>query len=137
LAAPDMLWNWTSVMPEAITHGQSIFGLGPYLNIFPIVTVSIMLVTQKMSMPPPANEQAEMQQKMMKYMMIFFALMFYKVAAGLCLYLIVSSLWGIAERKLLPKNQLAVATAPGDTNGFGFGSGGKRPRGDGSNGSAG
>ena len=66
----------------------------------------VMLVTQKMSMPPPANEQAAMQQKMMKYMMIFFGLMFYKVAAGLCLYLIVSSLWGIAERKLLPKNQL-------------------------------
>ena len=65
-----------------------------------------MLVTQKMSMPPPANEQAAMQQKMMKYMMIFFGLMFYKVAGGLCLYLIVSSLWGIAERKLLPKAQI-------------------------------
>jgi YidC/Oxa1 family membrane protein insertase len=86
-----------------------------------------------MSMPPPANEQAEMQQKMMKYMMIFFGLMFYKVAAGLCLYLIVSSLWGIAERKLLPKNELAEATASG-ANGTGFSSGGKRPRGDGSNG---
>jgi YidC/Oxa1 family membrane protein insertase len=132
LAAPDMLWNWSAVMPPFVT-GM----LGPYLNILPIVTVSIMLVTQKMSMPPPANEQAEMQQKMMKYMMVFFGLMFYKVAAGLCLYLIVSSLWGIAERKLLPKNQLAGATASGDSNGSGFGFGDKRPRGDGSNGSAG
>jgi membrane protein insertase Oxa1/YidC/SpoIIIJ len=78
-----------------------------------------------------------MQQKMMKYMMVFFGLMFYKVAAGLCLYLIVSSLWGIAERKLLPKNQLAGAATSGDANGSGFGLGGKRPRGDGSNGSAG
>jgi YidC/Oxa1 family membrane protein insertase len=44
-----------------------------------------------------------MQQKMMKYMTIFMGLMFYKVASGLCLYFIASSLWGIAERKLLPK----------------------------------
>jgi membrane protein insertase Oxa1/YidC/SpoIIIJ len=74
---------------------------------------------------------------MMKYMMVFFGLMFYKVAAGLCLYLIVSSLWGIAERKLLPKAQTAGATASGDSGGSGFGFGGKRPRGDGSNGSGG
>jgi membrane protein insertase Oxa1/YidC/SpoIIIJ len=42
---------------------------------------------------------------MMKYMMIFFGLMFYKVAAGLCVYFISSSLWGFAERKLLPKKK--------------------------------
>ena len=37
--------------------------------------------------------------------------MFYKVASGLCLYFIVSSLWGIAERKALP--QSAAGSAPG------------------------
>jgi YidC/Oxa1 family membrane protein insertase len=131
LAAPDMFLNWSSFMPTFFTQGP----LGPYLNIFPIVTVAIMLVTQKMSMPPAANEQAAMQQKMMKYMMIFFGLMFYKVAAGLCLYLIVSSLWGIAERKLLPKSQVAGAMDSGDSTGSGFG--GRPPRGDGSNGSGG
>jgi hypothetical protein len=31
--------------------------------------------------------------------------MFYKVAAGLCIYFIVSSAWGFCERKLLPKKQ--------------------------------
>ena len=56
-----------------------------------------------MAMPEPTNEQAVMQQKMMKYMTVFMGLMFYKVASGLCLYFIASSLWGIAERKLLPK----------------------------------
>jgi hypothetical protein len=69
--------------------------------------------------PPAADEQQEMQQKMMTYMMIFFGLMFYKVAAGLCIYFIASSLWGFAERKLLPKAKLAgvggpdVAVGPG------------------------
>ena len=42
-----------------------------------------------------------MQQKMMKYMMIFMGVMFFKVPSGLCLYFIASSTWGIAERKML------------------------------------
>jgi len=35
--------------------------------------------------------------------MIAMGVMFFKVPAGLCLYFITSSLWGIIERKLLPK----------------------------------
>lgn len=131
LAAPDMLWNWSSVMPMFI---QNL--LGPYLNILPLVTVGLFLVTQKMSMPAPTNEQAAMQQKMMKYMTIFMGFMFYKVASGLCLYFIASSLWGIAERKLLPKNQLADAAAGGAT-GSAPGSNGKRPGNGGPNGKPG
>ena len=101
--------------------------LGPYLNIFPLVTVALFLVTQKMSMPPPTNEQAAMQQKMMKYMTIFIGFMFYKVASGLCLYFIVSSLWGIAERKLLPKTQTADSATGGPAGGALAGPDGKRP----------
>ena len=44
-----------------------------------------------------------MQQSMMQYMMIFIGFMFFKVPSGLCIYFIVSALWSIAERKLLPK----------------------------------
>jgi YidC/Oxa1 family membrane protein insertase len=35
-------------------------------------------------------------------MMVFMGVMFYKVPSGLCVYFITSSLWGIAERKLVP-----------------------------------
>ena len=56
-----------------------------------------------MFMPPAADEQAAMQQKIMQYMMIFMGLMFFKVASGLCIYFIASSLWGLAERQFLPK----------------------------------
>jgi len=45
--------------------------------------------------------------------MIFMAFMFYHVASGLCIYFIASSLWGIAERKLLPKTlPVANGAAP-------------------------
>jgi len=73
------------------------------LNVLPIITVALFIWQQKMFMPPPADEQAALQQKMMQYMTIFMCIMFYKVASGLCLYFIASSIWGIAERKLLPK----------------------------------
>ena len=46
----------------------------------------------------------QMQHKMMKFMMIFMAFFFYKVAAGLCIYFICSSIWGMIERRLIPKN---------------------------------
>jgi YidC/Oxa1 family membrane protein insertase len=103
LAAPDMFWNWSAIMPSFITSGDGMFALGPYLNILPLVTVGLFILQQKMFMPEAANEQAALQQKIMTYMMLFMGIMFYKVAAGLCIYFIASSIWGIAERKLIPK----------------------------------
>ncbi|MFL5244404.1 MAG: YidC/Oxa1 family insertase periplasmic-domain containing protein [Gemmataceae bacterium] len=107
LAAPDMLIYWGNAIPF-ISRPESYGGflyLGPYFNILPIIAVSFMIVQQKLTMPPPTDEQTAMQQKIMKYMMVFMGLMFYKVAAGLCLYFIASSVWGYTERKLLPKKK--------------------------------
>ena len=77
--------------------------LGHWFNLLPILVVSLMLVQTKLFSPPPTTPEAEMQQKTMKYMMIFMAVMFYKVPAGLGIYFITSSLWSIGERLLLPK----------------------------------
>jgi YidC/Oxa1 family membrane protein insertase len=101
LAAPDMLFHWESWMPAFLASETGY--LGPYFNLLPIFTIALFIVQQKMFMPPPADEQAALQQKMMKYMMVFMGFLFFKVASGLCIYFIASSLWGIAERKLLPK----------------------------------
>jgi YidC/Oxa1 family membrane protein insertase len=110
LAAPDMLFYWGNFMPSYV-----ISWLGPYFNLLPCFTVALFLVQQKMFMPPPTDEQAAMQQSMMKYMMIFIGVMFFKVASGLCIYFIASSLWGIAERKLLPKTTPPQGAAPPTT----------------------
>lgn len=103
LAAPDQFVDWSSITPLWMDNGQGILGFGPYFNLLPLLTCVLFLLQQKMFMPPPANEQAALQQKMMKYMMLFMGLMFFKVPSGLCIYFIVSSLWGIAERKMLPR----------------------------------
>lgn len=115
LAAPDMLLDWSGFMPDFITRGHNIVSLGPYLNVLPLVTIGLFLLQQKMFMPEAANEQAAMQQKIMKYMMVFMGFLFYKVPSGLCLYFIASSAWGIAERKLLPKPTVADATPGADS----------------------
>jgi membrane protein insertase Oxa1/YidC/SpoIIIJ len=111
-----MLWRWGEGMPW-LTRPEDYGGflyLGPYLNLLPIIAVTLMIFQQKMMTPPPQDEQQEMQQKIMKYMMIFFGLLFYKVAAGLCIYFIASSVWGFAERRLLPKKKLSLGKISAD-----------------------
>jgi len=105
LAAPDKFLDWFGFMPAAVTGGHTfLIGLGPYFNILPILTVFLFLWQQKQFMPPPTDDQQAMQQKIMKFMMIFIGFLFFKVASGLCLYFIASSLWGMGERRFLPKH---------------------------------
>jgi len=116
LAAPDMLYDWSGFMPPTVSNGVGypwfpllggMAGLGPYLNLFPIITLVLFLVQQKVMMPPAADEQTAQQQKIMKYVMLLMGLMFFKVAAGLCIYFIASTFWGLAERRFLPKAAVA------------------------------
>ena len=107
LAAPDHLFRWFS-SPEW-AFGESGW-LGPYFNILPLVTVALFLLQQKMFMPPATDDQTRMQQRMMNYMTLFMGVLFFKVPSGLCIYFITSSLWGVAERKLLPK---IITSGPG------------------------
>ena len=91
LAAPDALFQFPFNVPF----------LGNYFNLLPLVTVGLFVIQQKLFMPPPTDKDQELQHKIMNYMMIFMGFMFYHVPAGLCVYFIASSLWGICERKLL------------------------------------
>jgi YidC/Oxa1 family membrane protein insertase len=123
LAAPDMLFKFPMPVPF----------LGDYFNVLPFVVVALMLVQTKLFSPPATTPEAEMQQKMMKYMMVFMAFMFYKVPSGLGIYFITSSLWQISERLLLPK-VTPVAPAAGDEKSPPPGGGRGGPGGGGGNG---
>lgn len=91
LAAPDALFKLPFSLPF----------LGDNFNLLPLVTVGLFVVQQKLFMPPPTDKDQELQHKIMNYMMLAMGFMFYRVPAGLCVYFIASSLWGICERKLL------------------------------------
>lgn len=116
LAAPDALFRFPGTVPF----------LGDYFNVLPILSVVLMWLQMKLFSPPPANEEAELQQKMFSVMMIFMSFMFYKVPSGLGLYFITSSLWAVGERLLLPKlthvapeGTIAIESADATTRGSG------------------
>ena len=103
LAAPDALFHMPFKVPFV---GWTEF------NLLPMLTIVLFIFQQKMFMPPPTSDEQALQQKMMSYMMVFMGFMFYRVPAGLCVYFIASSLWGMGERKLLPKVKPVDPNAP-------------------------
>ena len=105
-AGPDKLFFWKDWMIAFLADETA--WLGPFFNVLPVVTCLLFIVQQKLFTPPATDEQTAMQQKMMSYMTIFMGVMFFKVPAGLCLYFITSSLWSIAERKLIIKQKPVV-----------------------------
>ncbi len=124
LAAPDMFKFWGDSLMDYFS-GRGTGWLGPYFNILPLIVVVLFLAQQKMFMPPATDEQTRMTQKMMNIMTLMMGLFFFRVPAGLCIYFITSSLWGICERvlvkKTLPKGShfdLSLADAgDGDSDG--------------------
>ncbi len=108
LSAPDMLFHIPFEIPLVSAY------LGQWFNVLPFIVIGLMLFQTKLFAPPATTPEAEQQQKIMKYMMVFMGVMFYKVPSGLGIYFITSSLWAIGERLLLPKVTHATALdAPG------------------------
>ena len=107
LAAPDSLFQMPFSLPV----------LGSVFNLLPCLTVVLFLAQQKMFMPPAVDEQQIAQQKMMNIMTIFMGAMFWHQPAGLCVYFIASSLWGIAERKLLGNTSTSTTDTADEADG--------------------
>jgi len=114
LRLSSFLWIENLAAPDALMRMPKLPFLGSDFNLLPCITVVLFLVQQKMFMPPPADEQAAAQQKMMNFMTVFMGVMFWHVPAGLCIYFIASSVWGIAERKLLGNTKIATDDAADD-----------------------
>lgn len=104
LAAPDHLFTLPFPLPI----------LGQQFNLLPILTVVLFIAQMKLFQPPAQTEEQRLQYKMMSVMPVVMGVLFYSVPAGLCLYFIASSLWGMAERKILdfgkPPEQQQPAT---------------------------
>lgn len=116
LAGPDMLWFWQPYIWDYF--GSEVGWLGPYFNVFPLITIALFLWQQILFTPPATNDEMKQQQFIMKFMTLFMGVMFFKVPAGLCIYFITSSLWGICERLLLfPKPVAAPAGASSSKDG--------------------
>ena len=108
LAGPDQFYEWGDWM-WSFFSGRGDGWLGPYFNILPVAVIFLFLAQQKLFMPPATDEQSAMMQKTMTIMTVMMGIFFFKFPAGLCIYFITSSLWGVGERmivkKTLPKNK--------------------------------
>jgi YidC/Oxa1 family membrane protein insertase len=102
LAGPDMFMDWHSWMPDII-GGRGTGYFGPYLNILPIITITLFIIQQKVLMPKATDEQAKIAQQMMMVMTVMMGVLFFKVPAGLCIYFITSSTWSLVERFLIKR----------------------------------
>ncbi len=110
LAGPDMLANWPSWMPDMIA-GKGTGWFGPYINLLPIITISLFIIQQKVLMPKATDEQTKLTQQMMMFMTVFMGVLFFKVPAGLCIYFITSSIWSLVERRLIKRFVPALPVA--------------------------
>ena len=124
LRMAPFLWVDNLAAPDALTSMPTLPFLGSDFNLLPILTVCLFYAQQKMFMPPATTAEQAMQYKMMNGMMFVFGFMFYHVPAGLCVYFIASSLWGMSERKLLellpekPVDEEALKNKPPKKDGF-------------------
>lgn len=102
LSKPDLLFEIPATLPI----------IGNAIRLLPILSGALMLVSQILSQKrnapvagdPKADEQQKMQKSMMLMMGIIFPIMLYHWASGLMLYWTMSSLWGIAEQKLIRRH---------------------------------
>lgn len=113
LAGPDMFMDWHQWMPDFIS-GRGSGWFGPYLNILPIITITLFIIQQKVLMPKSTDEQTKMAQQIMMMMTVMMGVLFFKVPAGLCIYFITSSTWSLIERFLIKKYtpQAEIKTLP-------------------------
>ncbi|MGH7163740.1 MAG: YidC/Oxa1 family insertase periplasmic-domain containing protein, partial [Planctomycetota bacterium] len=73
-----------------------------WLNLLPILMLALWVWQQRVQ-PTPASDDPQMraQMKMLRVMPYVFFLFLYNYASALAVYMCVSSLWGIAEGKLV------------------------------------
>lgn len=90
LSEPDALFNLPFAIPVPFTQPWETF------NLLPILMGMTMWLSMKMT-PMSTGPQNEQQQMIMKIMPFMFALICYNVASGLNLYILLSTVLGIAQ----------------------------------------
>jgi len=108
LRGATFLWACDLSKPDTLFF---IPGLNFPFNPLPLFMGVTMLWQARLTPPSPGMDPA--QQRMMKYMPLFFLLILYNYSAGLTLYWTVQNLLTIAQTKLTrAKDEAAAAKAP-------------------------
>jgi len=127
LAQPDSLVLWSTpfylpgrdipLLGWLINSVQNMMGGGiTSFNLLPLLMAFAMYLQQRFTPAPSTGPQAKQQKQMMVFMTAFLLVVLYSAPAGLCLYILTSSLLGFFEQRYLKKKfaDAAVAAKPGE-----------------------
>jgi YidC/Oxa1 family membrane protein insertase len=118
--APFMGWIHDLSLPDhLVTFAAPLPLIGAHLNILPPLMV-VMWILQQRSMPMPTDDQAKMMYKMMMFMPIVMGVFLYNYAAGMSLYMIVTSSLAIIEQRVIKKYWPVDDTPPPPKKKAGF-----------------
>ncbi|MFT7677419.1 MAG: YidC/Oxa1 family membrane protein insertase [Planctomycetota bacterium] len=107
LRQANFLWVNDLSMPDRLmrldfnTHLPFI-GTIEWLNVLP-PTMVVLWILQQRVMPKPTDPQAAKMQRMMMWMPVLFGFFLYNYAAGLSIYMITTSIFGIMEYTVVRK----------------------------------
>ncbi|HOV33778.1 MAG TPA: membrane protein insertase YidC [Candidatus Hydrogenedens sp.] len=102
MSQPDHLFSLPFSIPIPFSGGNL-----DSINLLPILMGVLMYVSQKLT-PGASVVQTQQQRIMMTIMPIFFTVICYNMASGLSLYIIVSTLLGIAQNYLVPIKDVEI-----------------------------
>jgi len=102
MSQPDRLFNLPFSIPFPFSGGHL-----ESINLLPILMGISMYVSQKLT-PGASAVQTPQQRIMMNIMPIFFTLICYNMASGLSLYILVSTLLGIAQNYIVPMKDVDI-----------------------------
>jgi len=106
LSVPDALYTFPFSIPVPFTNGIDSF------NLLPILMALSMIASQKI-MPASGPVQNPQQKMIMTMMPIFFGVICYNMASGLNLYILTSTLLGIAQNYFVRVSDEEVKSKPG------------------------
>jgi len=103
-----------------LSHPDEVLGFGftipllnwSGLNLLPVIYATLFFVQQSFQ-PKSEDPQVRQTQTMMKFMGVFFSLIFYNMPSGLVLYFVFSNALGLLESWLIRRGLKAPAAAGG------------------------
>lgn len=107
LRGAHFLWVTDLTKPDTLFI---IPGLNIPFNLLPLLMVGVMVWQAHLQPVSPGVDPS--QQKMMRYMPLIFLLFFYNYAAGMALYMTISTLAGIVQIRLIKNIQPEPVVSP-------------------------
>ncbi|MCX8064139.1 MAG: YidC/Oxa1 family insertase periplasmic-domain containing protein [Candidatus Hydrogenedentes bacterium] len=103
LSQPDKMFNFPFSIPFPFSGGNL-----ESFNLLPILMGIAMYLSQKLT-PGASAVQTPQQKIMMNIMPLFFVVICYNMASGLNLYILVSTLLGIAQNYVVPLKDVDIS----------------------------